>query len=165
MAERRGMTWLGPEVGKVRTSTWWQCASGHKWFTTYSAIKKGTSCPECQDLVNSRYVSKPQRLLCALVDGVLNYKVGRCTVDVAVFSAKAKIGIEYDSYYWHGNTQSNDYRRAQYMVRRGWKMLSVKANGQLPTMEQINEAFAALIGGKDYCEIVLDDWGKGKVRA
>lgn len=164
MAESSGLIWLGPEVDRVRDNTWWQCMHGHKWCTAYSTLKKGASCPECQDLVNSRLVSKPQRLLCTLVDGVLNYKVGRCTVDVAVFSAEAKIGIEYDCYYWHGKTQSNDYRRAQYMVRRGWKILSVKANGQLPTMEQINDAFAALIGGKDYHEIVLDDWGKGKVR-
>lgn len=164
MAVKCGLVWLGPEVRAIKEKTWWQCAAGHKWHATYNVLQQGQNCPECQDLVNGRRASKPQRALCDMVGGVLNYKIGRCTVDIAVFRADAKIGIEYDCYYWHAKTQANDYRRAQYMVRRGWKILGVKANVLLPSQEQIDAALSVLLDGKDYHELVLEDWGGGKVR-
>ena len=160
MAELRGMVWLGPEVDKTRYKTWWMCPSGHKWFAPYDALRKGSSCPECQDMVNGRQVSKMQRILCDMVGGELNYKIGRCTADVVVFVGDTKIVIEYDCDYWHAKTLANDRRRAQYMIRRGWKVISVKSSTKLPSLEQLHDAFRSLANGESYCEVVLDDWCK-----
>lgn len=160
MAKQNGLEWLGPEVQGVMHKTWWKCSNGHKWLTPYSTVKKGASCPECIGLVNGRRVSKLQRMLCDMVGGILNYKIDRCTVDVALFVGNVKIAIEYDCYYWHAKTQENDKRRAEYMIRRGWKALTVKSNTQLPTIAKMQEAIRILLDGEQYHEIVLDDWGK-----
>lgn len=160
MAESRGMVWLGPEVDKTKYKTWWMCPNGHKWFAPYDMLRRGSSCPECQDMVNGRQVSKVQRALCDMVGGELNYKIGRCTADVVVFVGDAKIAIEYDCDYWHAKTLAHDRRRAQYMIRRGWKVISVKSSAKLPSLEQLHDAFRALVSGELYCEVVLDDWCK-----
>ncbi len=160
IAEQRGYKWLGPEVSRSTVKTGWLCPNGHVWFTTRDTIAKGANCPECQGLVNGRRISKPQCAVCDMVGGVLNYKIGRCTVDVALFIGDEKIGIEYDCYYWHAKTQENDMRRAWYMVRRGWKVLRIKTNSKVPTESQLRDAIDVLIGGAQYGEIVMDDWGK-----
>lgn len=48
VANKRGFTWLGPEVPNSGTITKWQCPEGHTWETTLSSIKNaGTGCPTC----------------------------------------------------------------------------------------------------------------------
>jgi len=163
-AKARGLVWLGPEVSKTRLNTWWECANGHKWFTSYNSVLKGANCPECQDIVNGRKVSKVQRVLCGMVGGELNYKIGRCTADVVLSVNDVKIVIEYDCDYWHAKTLANDRRRAQYMIRRGWKVISVKSSAKLPSLEQLQDAFHILANGESYYEIVLDDWQKRGAR-
>ncbi len=47
LAEKRGFTWLGPEVANTKYKTGWQCQKGHKWEGAFTHIKQGKGCPYC----------------------------------------------------------------------------------------------------------------------
>jgi hypothetical protein len=157
LAARREFTWLGPEVRASKYHTQWQCSNGHTWEASYNNIEKGSGCPFCLDYVNGVRVSEPQKELAALVDGVLNYKVGRLAIDVAL--PALLIALEYDCYYWHWNREAEDKRRAQKLVASGWRVLRVKGRRLLPTLDQLSQVFTAFDGGQTYQELILADWG------
>lgn len=163
LANRFGFEWVGILPQSNKTLTEWQCSKEHRWQTTFNNIQGGHGCPDCADYVNGVRVSKPQRLLCDLVEGALNYKigVGRRTVDIALFVSQTKIAIEYDCYYWHANKQEVDRKRVDYLIGRGWKVLTVKASAMIPTKAQIESGISVLMNGQNYHEIVLSDWGTG----
>lgn len=161
LAQKLKIKWLGPEVSNVMEKTWWECSRGHKWHSPYSMINSGYGCPKCLDMVNGKLVSSPQRVIAKVVGGLLNFEVGRYSVDVALQRHEQLIAIEYDAWYWHGNRQKNDMARDQALNADGWRVLRIKSNKLTPDKNQIEKAIDELLNGKWYCEIILADWGKG----
>ncbi len=159
LAQRRGFLWVGEIVADTKTPTEWQCSNGHRWKASYNNILKGSGCPHCREYVNGVRVSKQQRALCDMVGGVLNHRVGRYAVDVAIFAGGAKIACEYDSHYWHAKRRDEDTRRVERLIGKGWKVIAIKSRRLLPDPDQLSSAIAALLSGESYAEIVLDDWG------
>lgn len=159
IASRYDFEWIGTLPKNNKTLTEWQCSNGHQWSTTFNNIQRGHGCPTCADYVNGVRVSKPQRELCAMVDGILNYRIGRRVADVALVGSR--IAIEYDCYYWHANKQGADKKRVRYLMAKGWRVLVIKASSALPTRVQMSDGIARLLDGNSYHEIVLDDWGTG----
>lgn len=47
IAKEKGIEWLGPIVPNTRTRTWWRCANGHKWETTFASLSVNQGCPAC----------------------------------------------------------------------------------------------------------------------
>src|SRR5580658_8874449 len=47
LADKSGLTWLGPEVNKVNIPTNWRCPERHEWPATYNSIQQGSGCPAC----------------------------------------------------------------------------------------------------------------------
>lgn len=156
LAEKRGFIWLGSHVTSTNAKTTWQCRSNHAWEATYNNISNGTNCPYCIDYVNGQPVSKPQRHLCEMVNGELNYPVKRYRIDVALFIGEIKIAIEYDCQFWHSGLSDHENKRDAYLTKHGWRVLRVKANIALPTLEQLDYAISGLLFGEIYTEIVLD---------
>lgn len=158
LADVRGFIWLGPMTANSRQKTGWQCLSGHTWQAPYHDISGGHSCPHCKDKVNGQYVSKPQRLLCTMLGGVLNYRLERYCIDVAIFINEIPIAVEYDCWYWHQKKRDSDAKRDAFLQQTGWRVLRVKSGQSLPTQSQLDEAIALLLSGATYAEIVLPDW-------
>lgn len=124
----RGFIWQGQELPKnIHSKTQWGCPERHEWKATYHDIQQGNGCPMCIDLINGAKVSKPQRRLCEMLGGILNYPCGRYKIDVAL--KDKMIAIEYDSWFWHGGKLEKDARRDACLLSRGWKILRVKTNG------------------------------------
>ncbi|MCK5116998.1 MAG: DUF559 domain-containing protein [Candidatus Aegiribacteria sp.] len=163
LAESRGFTWQGPIVRGNSAKTEWMCPEGHTWKANYNSIDQGSGCPICQDMVNGVRVSNLQRKLCRTLNGKLNLKVGRYSIDIAIIREGNLIAIEYDGWYWHGNKTDQDNRRDRKLIEKGWRVLRVKSNQSLPTRNQLNSAIDSLIEGEDYAEIILDDWGVGAI--
>lgn len=68
-----------------------------------------------------------------------------------------QINIEYDGWYWHKDNQEYDDRRNQYLIQRGYKVLRIRSNYELPTKEQIIEGVDYLVKGNHHlCYIDLD---------
>ena len=57
-------------------------------------------------------------------------------------------------------TRSQDY----VLIEANWRVLHVRSNTMLPTREQIDHGISRLLAGEvPVVEIVLPDWGKGRV--
>lgn len=114
-------------------------------------------------MVNGVQVSKPQRQLCEMLDGKLNYPCGSYKIDVALLNKM--IAVEYDCWFWHGDRQEHDLQRDNDLLAAGWKILHVKTNKLFPSQQEIEDAIAQLEAGKSKIEVELDDWGKGMTLA
>lgn len=94
-------------------------------------------------------------------EAVSNHKCLNYQIDIAL--PEHKIAIEYDSWYYHAEKQDKDRERANELIAAGWKVLSIKANGKLPSREHLVYKINQLENSvNNYEEIVLEDWGKGK---
>lgn len=163
LAISRGYQWLGPFVERNIEPTQWQCSCGNIWMASYNNISRGRSCPKCRNMVNGAQASQAQIDLALMIGGELNYPVNNRHIDVLIVRDGIKIAIEYDTWYWHGHKQDEDRTRGREIIDAGYKLLSIKSNAKLPTMQQLNDAIQLLLNGKDYLEIILDDWGKGNL--
>jgi hypothetical protein len=47
IAQKRGLTFLSTEFDGVNNKYLWGCNQGHKWLASYSCIKRGSGCPDC----------------------------------------------------------------------------------------------------------------------
>lgn len=160
LASNKGFEWMGGEFPlNTSAKTLWQCSKGHEWKTTYGAIRQGSGCPHCLDLINGAQVSKSQRELHKIMGGILNYPCDPYNIDIALLDKM--IAIEYDSWFWHGHKQEYDAERDRDLLAAGWKVLHIKTNVGLPSKWELDEAIAKLEDGKRQVEIVLGDWGKG----
>jgi hypothetical protein len=121
------------------------------------------SCPECSNLIDGRKISEPQRIIRDMLGGELNYREGSYSIDIALIGDDAKIAIEYDAWFWHARKQIGDKRRDVFLENKGWKILRIKSNKKIPSKIAIEEHLTILRDGAASTEIVLDDWGVGRV--
>jgi very-short-patch-repair endonuclease len=164
LASFREIDWVGvTRPPNVATPTQWRCRlCGTIWLASYGNVSGNKSgCPHCVDMVNGRKVSNPQRRLCSLLGGQLNYPVGAHAVDIALMVGEARIAIEYDSWFWHAGKEQADLERDKYLIAAGWHVLRIKSNNTLPTQEILREAIGNLFKESLFTEIRLDDWGQG----
>ena len=92
-------------------------------------------------------------------DVFLNYPFDYYGLDIAIMLDKLKIDMEYDGWYWHKDRLEKDETRNNYLFNKGWKVLRIKSNTQVPTIEQLQESLNILINTDEtYQEIILDDW-------
>src|SRR5207245_8914723 len=106
-----------------------QCKTGHAWPASYNTIHAGHGCPQCLDIVNGAFVSRNQRLLCEMIGGELNgARVGRYTIDVTKQVEGVRFAIEYDSWFYHGDSGEHDIRKDQALLADGWNVLRVRSN-------------------------------------
>ena len=164
LANERDFTWEGPEVSNTSEKTGWKCESGHRFRSSYNTVRAGHGCPDCLDMVNGAMVSKNQRLLCDMVGGELNgARLGRFVVDVTKYVGEIKIAIEYDSWYFHGPSNASDLKKDRALLADGWRVLRIRSNYLLPSQIQLDDGVKRLTAGDLWVDIVLDDWGVGRV--
>lgn len=77
-----------------------------------------------------------------------NIPEGGCLLDIVLYKDGVKIDIEYDGWYWHKNKQEKDKRRNYYLLNKGYKIIRVRSNYDLPTVEQITNAVDLIIQNK-----------------
>ncbi len=160
LAARRNFRWVGNNVAQdARCKTVWICENGHSFSASYNNVDKGRGCPNCIDMVNGARVSKPQRRLCAMLDGELNLPCGGYLIDVAICVDNVNIAAEYDSWYWHSGREGYDEERDSALIAANWRILRIRSNELLPTQQQLDNAIGHLLAGDLRVEIVLDDWG------
>ena len=85
----------------------------------------------------------------------LNYPVGTCFLDCAIESTGVMIDVEYDGNYWHQDKQ-RDRRRDEFVKSQGYKILRIKRDRKMPTLEEMMDKISELTNtDKKYCEIVV----------
>ena len=164
IAHEQGIVWLGPMVSNVNLRTYWRCENGHEFQRNFNNMMYSTGCPECLDFINGVRVSKNQRTIADMLDGELNKKEGSYYIDIYVERKRCRIAIEYDSWFWHAGNQDYDDKRDKDLIAEGYKVLRIRSNKQLPSQKQIDSAIRELVSTADRKEIVLPDWGVGRIR-
>jgi hypothetical protein len=85
----------------------------------------------------------------------LNEPLSDLSLDCVVNVNGCKIDIEYDGAYWHQD-QQKDRRRDEFVKSNGYKVLRIKSDRMIPTIEEINQKIDILLQtNKKYQEIVL----------
>jgi hypothetical protein len=159
LAIKLGVEWLGSDNTKTHTPTLWRCGQGHIWSASYDNLRYGGDCPTCNNFINGKRASRPQRTVGNLTGGEINHRVGDKAVDVAIFRDGVKVAIEYDCWYWHKNSGEKDERRVQWLISQGWRVLSIRANEMLPDLDTLQWAIQQLVDGRDRIDLYLEDWG------
>lgn len=77
-----------------------------------------------------------------------NVPEGNCLLDIVLYKGDVKIDIEYDGWYWHKDKQERDKRRNYYLLNRGYKIIRVRSNYALPTVEQITNSVDLIVQNK-----------------
>jgi len=158
---RKDIGWVGGQKipWRIHDKSSWKCSScKYSWETTYNNVKYGhVKCPKCGQFISGQRASKAQVKLGNDLGGVVNYRVGRLSLDIA-FPKKNK-AIELDVWYWHAHKSHLDKQRAQKLVNMGWHILAIKTQNTLPSLEEIQSTLDTLVG---YQEIVTSEWGRGK---
>lgn len=162
VAQTRNFQWVGLSLpNNTATRTEWVCDQGHRFYAPYNGIKRGNGCPDCSNFVNGKLVSKPQIALHEMIGGVVNYKVGRYYIDVALDPETLfRVAVEYDCWYWHEGNEEKETTRNEYLLSLGWRILRIKTNITMPTLSELQNAIERLRAGETYLEIILPDWGK-----
>lgn len=160
LAQTLGIQWLGPEVKRVTQKSAWRCAQGHEWQSSFANLRQGRGCPICQSYVNGAPTSKPQRKLAEMVGGDLNVPCGKYRIDIGLRIDGISIGIEYDCWYWHKDQVDADSARVRFLVSKGWRVLTIKANRRLPSLATVLRGLEKLSPDHPSHEIVMSDWGK-----
>lgn len=108
-------------------------------------------------------ISKPEQKMCEILKEIYgeencvpSYPYDSLNFDCLVKIGDIKIDVEYDGWYFHKNKKEYDKRRNYFLIRRGFKVLRIKANKELPTKEQIVETIDYLVNGHSLYEIILD---------
>jgi hypothetical protein len=93
-----------------------------------------------------------------MLAGELNHPEGPYRIDIALLDAR--VAIEYDSWYWHGDCDDTD--RDEYLIAHGWQVLHVRSNATVPFKSDLLTAVKELhVSPAQVAELVLDDWGEG----
>lgn len=123
---------------------------GNEWSCASSEIIKKMR----KSLYNNGTVptSKTEKIICDMIAeiyGVDNcfpsYPYDKLNLDCLLIINGQKIDIEADGWYWHKNKQEEDKRRNYFLIKKGFKILRIRFNNNLPTKEQIIEAIDYLV--------------------
>jgi very-short-patch-repair endonuclease len=115
---------------------------------------------------NGRRFSLLQVELQKLVGGILNHRVGRHAVDLAIVSGGPRVAIEYDSWYWHAGCEAKDKARDQALLAAGWRVLRIRSGGQVPSAQELRRMILELRKSPIAVRVhTSEDWGVGPRRA
>lgn len=86
-----------------------------------------------------------------------NVPYDSCLLDMVLTYQGYQINVEYDGWFWHKKKLKQDQRRNYYLIDRGFKVLRIRSNVELPTKEQIINGIDYLIKDNHaLCYIDLD---------
>jgi hypothetical protein len=164
-----GVKMIGQYIG-AQTKTKFECPFCQKIFVCKPCKiwqKHTQSCGNCNTTRNGQNTSYKslslQKLLpiCAQHNYYYDKPKSRKCVDWAFVYKAKKIVLEYDEYYYHGHKQKEDNKRYQQLIRKGWKVIQIKAHNNIPTQEQINSALSKIENGRKKVTITLSGWNSG----
>lgn len=87
-----------------------------------------------------------------------DFILDRIIMDCMLEIKNIKIDIEYDGWYWHKNKVEYDMKRDYFVKSKGFKVLRIKGNYELPKKEQLIEAIDYLVNNNscNHKNIILD---------
>ena len=78
----------------------------------------------------------------------LNYPVDKIALDCMLNYKDNKIDIEYDGVFWHKNKKKKDAQRNYFLMTKGYKIIRILGNYEIPNKEQLKQTIDCLVKGK-----------------
>lgn len=107
-----------------------------------NSLTKNGTCP------TSKAQIKIYEMLCEIYgceNVSLNKPFGSLSLDCCLNVNDIIIDVEYDGWYWHKDRVEMDRRRNYYLIRKDVKVLRIRSNWEMPTIQQIKEAISQLV--------------------
>ena len=107
---------------------WWQCPDcKHEWQAVVADRVNGNGCPSC----NSQGTSFPEISVFYYVSKIYpntihRYKQNKFEIDIYI--PDFKIGIEYDSSYYHKNKLEKENQKDQFCKDNGIRLIRLRSN-------------------------------------
>lgn len=107
-------------------------------------------------------VSKPQIALFEKLKELfdecyLNYPCDFYSLDCMVKIQDTCFDIEFDGQYWHKNKNQKDFLRDKYVKSKGYKIIRILGNREIPNDDELLKAFDFLINNdNDFIRITTD---------
>lgn len=109
---------------------WWICDYGHSFKSSVAAQCRKYSCPVCN---KEKQTSFPEQAIYFYIRQILpeainGDKTALDGLELDIFIPSKKIGIEYDGYAWHKNTDK-DINKDTICKQKGIKLIRVREEG------------------------------------
>lgn len=105
---------------------WWICDKGHEWQAKIANRTQGTGCPICD---KERKTSFPEQAIFYYL-GLLTQAENRYLYDgkteIDVFLPEYNVGIEYDGYYYHQNSEEKENKKDTLLRSKSIRIIRVK---------------------------------------
>lgn len=162
VAKEKDVDWFDITASNANYPATWRCHKNrHIFQSSYNAFRDSLGCPICGGYVNGRKTSTQQLKIAHMINGTINYIIGRYRVDVALVNHK--IVIEYDSWFWHGHPHYDEESRLNSIVNDGWKLIIIKSNFKIPKLIELTSCiFSLQTSNLNRLTLHLPDWGIGK---
>lgn len=90
---------------------------------------------------------------------ILNYPLGKYSLDCFLELESKKIDIEYDGWYWHQFILQEDKERDKFVFSENISIIRIKAGKKIPTKMELQEFVNQIIkNGQNYFEKIYPEW-------
>lgn len=106
---------------------WWTCQNNHKWAASVGSRVKGNRCPKC----NSN-TSFPEQAILFYISRVFKNTHSRYItnkIELDVFIPELNVGIEYDGYYFHNDTEKKERAKNEICKDNKIRLIRVREKG------------------------------------
>jgi len=130
----------------------WKCFKNHTWKSQiHSRAVKGTGCSKCKMPYSRQELRIYTELKLIFKDSKIRFK--KFGEEIDIYIPSIKLGIEFDGYYWHLNTERRDIDKTKKLLKNKIKVIRVREN--LKTINGINvHVKSGVFENKDFLLIV-----------
>lgn len=110
---------------------WWLCSrdSRHEWQATVVSRTRGTGCPKCSPLFQSRTeIELAAELSIHFMISLDDHEIslGHRNISADIIIRDLKIAIEYDGHHWHKDRGEEDRTKNVLLNKAGWKLVRIR---------------------------------------
>ncbi len=116
-----------------RTKVWWKCKQGHQWQAQVNDRTSGSGCPICQSKTSRFEVRIYSEFKKIFHEVLWREKIDNNECDI--YLPQHKIGIEFDSLYYHKNRQKQDETKKHKLNELGVSLFRIREKG-LPIIDK-----------------------------
>ena len=113
-------------AGSSRMKIWWLCSHGHEYQAKIASRSQGTGCPICD---KERKTSFPEQAIfyyLGLLTQAENRYMYEGKTEIDIFLPEYNVGIEYDGYYYHQNSEEKENKKDTLLRSKGIRIIRVK---------------------------------------
>ncbi len=139
-----------------RQKVWWKCERGHEWQCAINARIRNNKlynrCPTCSSYLRT---SIPEKIIYYYLKKkypktIANYKPEWLRPkEIDIFIPELNVGIEYDGYYYHGNSK-RDIEKDNLCLAKGINLVRIREKRAKPIITNATVYTIKIDNNRDY---------------